>query len=244
MRRAVGAVVAILAIVVSASGVAAAPVQPRPGDAIVVGGGGGCTLGFLFTGSDGGSYMSTAGHCLVGTTRTKRTWPKGAGPAVETEQGRIGRIVFVQFEPSPETGDTYDFALVRLDKGVKGSPEIRQYGSPTGLNQEQSSSRAVLRMYGHGTGVSLVSRARQVVAPNTKNKDHVYAHGPLFQGDSGAPVIDEQGQAVGTVLGAGARVGSSDPQNDVAPNIIGRLSPVLRNATSALRVRLRLAEAP
>lgn len=226
----------------------AAELQPRPGDLIKIeGGGGACTLGFMFTGSDRGAYMSTAGHCLLGTNEgPPKTWKIGAGPAVSTSDGQIGRLVFAENRDSAETGDDYDFALIRLDKGVKGSPEIRVLGTPTGLNSEQGQSPATLRTYGHSV-FSAASPAREVLAPNTRHKDHVYAHGPVFQGDSGAPVVDEDGRAVGTILGGGlgrvgVGIGSVDMPHDGAFNIVGRLGPVVQHASSALRVRLTLVQ--
>lgn len=226
----------------------AAVLQPRPGDLIKVeGGGGACTLGFLFTGSDRAPYMSTAGHCLLGTTGgPPKTWKPGAGPAVRTPEGQIGRVVFAEKRDSAETGDEYDFALIRLDKGVQASPEIRVLGTPTGINSQQGHSPVTLRTYGH-SAFSLVSPARDVFAPNTRHKDHVYAHGPLFQGDSGAPVVDAEGRAVGTVLGGGAGrvgigIGAVSMPHDGAVNIIGRLGPVVQHACTALRIRLTLVQ--
>lgn len=243
MKVRVGLALACVALPVAATSAVAGPVQPHPGDAITVQGGGGCTLGFLFAGSDGASYMSTAGHCVGGDERPKRTWAKDAGPLVSTDQGPIGRVVFAEDTKDPDVRDDYDFALVRLDPRVKGSPAIRSYGVPTGINDAQATGPEVLRIYGHGLVVSQVSRGRELFAPNTRNKNHVYAHGPVLFGDSGAPVIDEEGRAVGTVLGAGLRVGSGDTVNDVTPNIIGRLGPVVKHAADALRIRLVLATA-
>lgn len=236
----VGLAVAALAVPLTAPHALAEPVRPHPGDAISLEGGGACTLGFLFKGSDGASYMSTAGHCVDAAQKPQRTWAKGSGPAVSTSEGQIGRVVFAENVKVPEVRDDYDFALVRLDPGVQGSAEIRTFGAPTGINDEQAADPEVLRVYGHGVVVSQVSRERQLVAPSTRNKDHVYAHGPVLFGDSGAPVIDEQGRAVGTVLGAGLRFGSGDALSDLAPNIIGRLGPVVDRASRALRLRLVL----
>jgi hypothetical protein len=240
MKVRVGLALASIVLPLTAATAVAEPVQPHPGDAITVEGGGSCTLGFLFAGSDRAAYMSTAGHCVQSGELQRRTWPKGEGPVVSTDQGRIGRIVFAENAKDPDVRDDYDFALVRLDAGVTGSPAIRSYGAPVGVNDEQAAGPHVLRVYGHGVAVSLVSRERQLIAPNTRNKDHVYAHGPLLFGDSGAPVIDEDGRAVGTVLGAGLRFGSGDVQNDLSPNIIGRLGPVVKHASDALRIRLVL----
>lgn len=242
--RAALAAAALVAAALSTS--ASADAQPHPGDLIEVEGvAGSCTLGFLFKGSDGAAYMSTAGHCLFGDDQSApKTWKPGAGPAVTTSQGQIGRFVFAEDRPSPETDDDYDFALIRLDKGVKGSAEIRSLGMPTGINSDRGNSPIKIRTYGH-SAFSAVSPARDLLAPNSRHQDHVYAHGPLLFGDSGGPVVDADGRAVGTVLGGGVGhvgvgVGSVDVTHDGAFNIIGRLAPVVQHASSALRIRLAL----
>ena len=222
--------------------------RPHPGDLITVSGGAGsCTLGFLFAGSDGVAYMSTAGHCLFGEAQGRpRTWKPGRGPAVTTAEGQIGRLVFAEDRESTETSDDYDFALIRLDKGVQPSAEIRGIGTPTGMNSERGTSPVTLRLYGHSV-FGTVSPEREILAPNTRHQDHVYAHGAVFQGDSGAPVVDAEGRAVGTLLGGGAGrvgvgLGSVDTPHDGAFNIVGRLGPVVQHASSALRLRLSLVQ--
>lgn len=239
-------VVAVMLAAGLSATASAAETQPHPGDLITVeGGGGACTLGFLFKGSDGAAYMSTAGHCSV-EQGVSKTWRPGTGPVVTTAEGPIGRLVFAEDRVSAETDDDYDFAVIRLDKGVKASPEVRAYGTPTGVNSDRGSSPETLRMYGHSV-FSNVSPAREVIAPNTRHKDHVYAHGAVFLGDSGGPVLDADGRAVGTILGGGAGrvgvgLGSVDVPHDGAFNIIGRLGPVVQRASSALRLRLTLVQ--
>jgi hypothetical protein len=241
VKLAVGLMLAMLVLAPRAGAADAQSVQPHPGDAISVEGRGNCTLGFLFAGSDRRSYMSTAGHCLVKSDNAGQVWADGTGPIVRTSQGRIGRIAFVEYRVSRETGDNYDFALVRLDRAVRPSSEIRGYGSPTGIYDARSTEPTVLRVYGQGTGVSLIAPAREIVAPHTRHRDHIYAHGALTPGDSGGPVIDIEGRAVGSVLGAGARLGNNhDVQSSSAPNIVGRLSPVLAHAVDRLHIGLRL----
>jgi hypothetical protein len=242
-----GLAVALVLCAGQAVAASAAPAQPHPGDLITVqGAGGSCTLGFLFRGSDGAAYMSTAGHCVGAGVEAPETWKRGAGPAVRTSAGQIGRVVFAENRQSPETSDDYDFALIRLDPGVRASAEIRELGAPTGVNSDRSGSPTELRIYGH-SAFSMVSPQRDMLAPNTRHQDHVYGHGAVFQGDSGAPVVDATGRAVGTVIGGGpgrvgVGVGTVDMPHDGALNIIGRLGPVVQHASAALRLRLALVQ--
>jgi hypothetical protein len=238
---------ALTALCLTGPAAVAGPVTAAPGDLVTIaGGGGGCTLGFLFTGSDRASYMSTAGHCLLGAAETKKTFRTGAGPAATTPAGRIGQVVFAENLPTAnEDQDYYDFALIRLDKGVRASAELPSFGAPRGRNDSLADAPALLRSYGQGTGVSAVSPERDLLATTLKRPGHVYAHGALIFGDSGAPVLDADGLAVGTVLGAGGMplgvgIGPPDIGHDGAPNRIGRLKPVLDHASAALRLRLAL----
>lgn len=250
MRVALGLAGALVALCVTAPVAVADPVTAAPGDLVsIAGGGGGCTLGFLFTGSDRASYMSTAGHCLLGQTEAKKSWRAGAGPIATTSAGQIGRVVFAENMPTAnEDADYYDFALIRLDKGVRGSAAVPTYGVPTGTNDSLTDSPALLRVYGQGTGVSAVSPARDLLTKTLKRPGHVYADGAMLFGDSGAPVLDADGKAVGTVLGAGGipfGVGTGAPPvgHDGALNRIGRLNPVLAHATASLRLRFSLVTA-
>lgn len=67
--------------------------------------------------------------------------------------------------------------------------------------------------------------------------DFAAAFGPTANGDSGAPVILEDGKALGIHVGqsSGAYGGNS---------FIVRLAAPLKRAERALRIRLRLATAP
>lgn len=247
MRVALCLAGAVTALCLTGPAAVADAVAVAPGDAVTVAGaGGGCTLGFLFTGSDRASYMTTAGHCLLGAAETRKTWRPGAGPEATTAAGRIGQVVFAENIPAgAEDADYYDFALIRLDKGVRASAALPFFGVPTGLNDSVADAPAVLHTYGQGTGISAVSPQRDLVASTLRRTDHVYAHGVLTPGDSGAPVVDEDGRAVGTVLGAGgmpvrAGIGAPSVGHDGAANRIGRLKPVLAHASAALRLRFAL----
>src|SRR5437870_10344194 len=63
----------------------------RPG-AIVLTDVGQCTLNFLFLGSDGASYIGTAGHCILGTSPFggdvgEMSWVPGTGPVARDDGG-------------------------------------------------------------------------------------------------------------------------------------------------------------
>lgn len=245
-------VIAVLLAGAAGSAAASPSPAPRPGDAIAVDGTeGGCTLGFLFAGSDGATYASTAGHCVLGNSEIRKTWPKGKGPAVSVSDGsegagQFGRVVFAQFLPTDDN-DWLDFALIRLDAGVRASSTVREIGGPTGVYTARDDRPVAMQFYGQGTGASAVDPSRELLAPNTSRATHVYAHGAATPGDSGAPVLTAAGEAVGLVLGAGGNavgvgLGTASVGHDAAPNRIVRLQPVLDHAVGALRVRLRLLQ--
>lgn len=244
------------AAVVLAGGLAPAVAQQgvvaQPGDAITVGEVG-CTLGFLFSGSDGARYMTTAGHCSV-VRGQRRTWGAGKGPVVSLAGNadgssgphRIGTVVFAELVPSVDGDDDYDISLIRLDKNTAATAEVRGLGKPRGINDSRSDARTVLRLTGEGVGIAAVKPTRDLVAKTLKRPEFVYADGPALPGDSGAPVLDSEGAAVGTLLGAGGNSltvgtgGSPTVGHDGSLIRIGRLKPVLGHAGKALRLTFRL----
>lgn len=255
-----------LRLLLAASGIAAASaitpavaspaLSPRPGDAIRVGKAG-CTLGFLLKGTDGAKYATTAGHCALDTAipgDQRRTWPVGKGPVVSlsgnpdgssTATGRIGQVVFAEYVEAPSGDDSYDFTVIRLDRGVTANPRVRGVGGPTYVDDERTDSPTVLTFYGTGLVFGQVQPERQLVANTMHNPDHVYANGAAGPGDSGAPVLAGDGGAVGLILGAGGNsvgigAGSVQVGHDNAVNRILRLTPVLAHANRALHIGLSL----
>jgi hypothetical protein len=253
------ALLAVAAVVALAPSAGAAPprIQPRPGDAISVAGGGSCTLGFILKASDGAAYASTVGHCVLDTTLgvdQRDTWPASAGPAVSVIQnadgsggptGPLGHVVYAEFTRAGDS-DFYDFAVIRLGSRVDANPAVRQLGGPRGLDQDLTDAPTALYFYGQAEILSSLQSSRQLVANTLHNTDHVYANGPAGPGDSGAPVLDSDGRAVGLILGAGGNDVALDGDatvyigHDEALNRIGRLSPLLRRASQALHTTLKL----
>lgn len=239
MRRML-TVAAVAALIGGVSPAQAEPVQASPGRAATIGGVA-CTLGFLLAGSDGAAYMTTAGHCVFPDGGT-RAWPRGTGPVVETEQGRIGRVAFAENMPSVDGDDEYDFAVIRLDDEVVASAAVDGVSAPTGLNEERTPVPTRLRTYAEATGPAA---SRELLARSMDRPEFVYAYGATAPGVYGGPVVDDSGRAVGTLLGSddGTYEYGPEPEGlgrEGALNRIGRLGPVLVHAAFATRTRFTL----
>jgi hypothetical protein len=220
--------------------------------------GGRCTLNFLFAGSDGHRYIGTAGHCILDEgappfgpgpgRRIETTWRQGAGPeAQDADRQRIGEFAYAVVE-NPK----HDFALIRLDDGVRASAGMAFFGGPTGINRDRGSDPVILRHYGNGVGVVSLAPARTAVAPSLPNSDRVHAVGLALPGDSGSPVISADGRAVGVLVHGGVYTAEAslrtgpDGGARVDAGIVGisRLGPQLARAEELLRLRLDLQVAP
>lgn len=192
-----------------------------------------CSMGFLFAGSDGRRYLSTAGHCVLDADGEK-IWPRGSDAVAKDSTGkRIGTAVYAFRQPIATNGVS-DFALIRLDAGVVSDPQMCHFGGPTSLAAEVDNDPAVFEHVGTGAGGL---RARTAVAPQGLYRpDYVYAHGAAFPGDSGGALIRDDGAAVGLVTQL-----SYGPLGNVG---INRLSPHVVRAGNAIRVNLTLLTAP
>jgi hypothetical protein len=197
--------------------------------------GGRCTVNFLFRGSDGERYAGTAGHCTL-EGNGEITYRSGSGPAVEHPGGdRIGEIAYAIL------GSERDFALIRLDEGVKAKAQMCFFGGPTGWYRDRSPDAVALNYYGNGTAIGNASVVDQPVAPartaiasNTLDPDVVSAWGVTTPGDSGAGVVDESSkEAVGVLVGI-----------DSDGLLITRIGPQVAGAERALGVTLTLRTAP
>ena len=245
------------------SATSAAPVGTARGAGVQPGGvvrtgGGQCTLNFLFTGSDGHRYIGTAGHCILDEgvltfgpgpgRRIETTWGQGAGPEARDADGqRIGEFAYAVVE-NPKN----DIALIRLDDAVTASAEMAFFGGPTGTNNDTGWDPVILQYYGNGVGVDSIVPARTAVAPSLPSSDRVHAVGLAFPGDSGSPVISDDGRAVGVLVHGGVYVGEASIRTGreggagIDAGIVGitRLGPQLARADELLRLRLDLQVAP
>lgn len=206
----------------------------RPG-AVVTTDKGLCTMNFLFRGSDGGHYMGTAGHCVFADssldppTNQEKRWAVGKGPRAEDRNGRfIGRFVYAAWT------DTKDFALFRLNKGVRASAAMCHFGGPTGVYRDHASTPVLLNHFGNGLVTGDTVPARTSVAESTAGRWFVWAAGAAAPGDSGSGVITSDGRAIGALVAIGAGL---EPGAGI---LISRLDTHLKRAEQVLKTRFSL----
>lgn len=233
----VGVVLTVVILVAVPAGAQSVPVGTspcpgvRPGAHISTGKTGG-TLNFVFRGSDGHRYIGTAGHLFA--DEQTLTWRKD-GPSVAIDDGTvIGKAAFAW-----NYGDrSADFALIRLARGVEVEASMCHWGGPTGINDDLSDDPTLLRLYGNGVGIGEAFPARTMVAPVTDDEDLVTAVGVAIFGDSGSPVISEDGRAMGVQFATGFY--------QQGPGTVGvyRLGPQVAEAERALGISIRLVKAP
>ena len=247
-RSAVAAALLLAPLPPSAAGVCAPATEPdpvgttpcpgvRPG-AVLRSGSELCTFGFVFQGSDRRRYVATAGHCAYSPDpaddpgRTQ-TWRAGTGPAVRDGDGKaVGRFAYATMSRQFK-----DFALVRLDNGVAWSPQLCHFGGPTRLNSEVHNRDIPVHHYGQGVVVGDLAPARTGDALfGLYRADYAYFHGAAYEGDSGAPVVDADGGAIGHI---------TDLTTPFTGNVgVNRLADHVAAAQKALRIRLTLLTAP
>jgi len=216
-----------------------------------------CTINFMYRGSDGARYISTAGHCLINKDQVDaQTWKRGHGPVAHDGSGRrIGEYAFwtVHYTSSgPALVSARDMSLIRLDAAVKSVPRLAHFGGPTGMNADITSTPVVMHSVGNGEGPgylketdSTVAPARTFIAPAMPNANSQGVIGYAGPGDSGSPVISDDGRAVGLLVGlphVGPGLSSGAP--DVGALQLIRLPQMVSFAERTMHLRLTLMTAP
>jgi hypothetical protein len=162
----------------------------HPGDLVVLPGAFHCTLNFLWRDDRGNRYFGTAGHCASAA---------GQGSVVfdGSERRAIGRVVYHVWDSQDEASD---FALIRLDPHVAVSPVVRGWGGPTGIYDAMSASPLTFCFFGQGQVVGSAAPARHLYATAATQPNVIDVWGAVHLGDSGSPVVDVRGKAVGWLV--------------------------------------------
>lgn len=181
-----------------------APIHPgvRIGDeafaGLATGRTGGCTGAFLFTDLDGNAYVSTAAHCLAGDDMSV------AGVA-------RARVAYCSFaagggacSTDPASGDRNDFGLLQLAPGDVGlaHPSVRGAGGPRSLAAcDDLAPGARVVAYGNSSykpdGAPLREMQGEFVSYDGAFMITVRFTTPAIPADSGSPVLDGEGRALG-----------------------------------------------
>lgn len=144
----------------------------------------------------------------------------------------------------PTLPDPADFALVRPGHRVRVEPRVCHFGGPTGTNTSADPDLQVARYVGGGQFVGMERTLRQpLVSARTgvimglDAERELRLRGPGFLGDSGMPVLDDHGQALGILGNPGDGVGG----DDIVP--VMRLQPHVERAEEVLGIELELLRA-
>ena len=206
----------------------------RPGALYQTDAGDGCSMSFLFRGSDRRYYAASAGHCIWATSNLgpsagkEQKWGPGAGMRITDGNGdAVGRFAYGVWT------DTRDFSLIRLDPGVESSAAMCYFGGPTSMYTPHSTSGVFIKHFGNGLVFGNTIPARTGYAPNTIDPLWVYAYAAALPGDSGSGVMTENGQAIGTLV-------QLDGDGTTG---ITRLDASIAEAERFMRIKLRLQTA-
>jgi hypothetical protein len=202
----------------------------------------GCSFAFLFRGSDGRDYVATAGHCAL-PTPGRTLWRGDTGPRVTDDQGLdVGRFAFAD---DRDTGDVAtDLAFIRLDRGLRGNPQMCAWGGPTGLLTSTPTTRTELHHNGGGQGTGETIPSRTAYADELPRTHRLRALGVVSFGDSGSGTTTAAGEAVGINVTIQAMGSGGGTAMSVSTMGMQRLDLAVAEAAKALGVRLALRTAP
>jgi trypsin-like peptidase len=174
---------------------------------------GGCTLNFVFRGTsydeegkpvDEGLFIGTAAHCILEDDR-EQVWSKGSGsPAADATGQRFGEFVYARQLGATPTQKNIDFALIRIDDAREAAvnPALCHFGGPTRIANTWSEGDLV-HHFGQGTGVgeTVPGRTSVLWSSETSESSAINVMGAAIFGDSGGPLIESDGGALGVIFG-------------------------------------------
>lgn len=188
---------------------AATPIQPG---ARIVSGNSACTMNFIYrevvpeqTSTNGRRgtttrrpsttapaeprlFAGTAGHCV-----------SGVGARVANDDVTFGTVAFYRLDDS--AGDDFAFIEIDRDKEHLVSPTMLGFDGPNGVISGEEARRGdAAHVYGNGLilGQSELTRPRSGTLTRSDSQ-HYGATLPVIFGDSGGPVLHEDGSALGII---------------------------------------------
>jgi hypothetical protein len=222
----------------------------RPG-AIVLMSGGQCTFNFVFRGSDRNTYIGTAGHCPLNGNSGDKRWSGYTGPYAADGSGRtIGHFVYAIYEQTGSILSPLDFALIRLNPGVRWSAQMCHFGGPDGMYTRHDPTPMVAEYFGNSPAYRSVLPARSAIVPDTEDANAIQAIGIAAHGDSGSGIINQAGEALGVmseVIAPGVLAPVIEQPNGAIfsePILFSRLDVGVARAQRVLRIRLTMVNAP
>jgi hypothetical protein len=209
--------------------------EVRPGYLFVDSDGGGCTVGFLLREVDavgtptGAHWALAAGHCFR-FSGTSKHWGPGEGPVVSVRNHVVGDAVYAHVD----WRGGIDVAAIRLRVGPQHlTPSVCFWGGPTELRETPVNEGETLLLVGRGNYV----HPREMTA-TVQRPQWVTYRGRHGGGDSGSPVLDESGAA----LGIHALGGFAYPE--LSTGAAARLPDMLALLEEQLDTHLELMTAP
>lgn len=189
---------------------AATPIQPG---ARIVSGSSACTMNFIYrevvpeqtftrtrrtssstsststtTAQEPRLYAGTAGHCV-----------SGVGARVEIDDMAFGSVAFHRLNDS--AGEDFAFIEIDRDKEHLVNPSMLGFGGPNGtISGSEVDYGDGVHVYGNGIvfGETELTRPRSGIL-NEADSQFYRATLPVIFGDSGGPVLHEDGSALGIV---------------------------------------------
>lgn len=167
---------------------------------------GACSTNFLFrTPTNTTLYIGTAAHCI---DENEVEDPVPVGGNVSLAAGRAhGVVVYNSYQEMRSHEEEFilenDLALVRIPDEFRGvtHPAVHHFGGPRGMTDAPSRGDEVVT-FGNSSsrpGDALDPRRGVVEEQETWETDFYALPYPGIPGDSGAPVLTEDGDAVGVV---------------------------------------------
>lgn len=201
-----------------------------------------CSLAFMFEGSDGKRYFTTAGHCLLDDGDPEElVWAPGTGPRVRDMQGRtFGTARFARLD------DQFDIGIIEIDESTTApvSPQVCHFGGPTALAVRTAlDPPEMVHHYGFGKDYKDVMRARTGTVADHIPANYLRVQSNVNGGDSGSSLISDDGAALG-ILVRGISLGSGAQRTGAAYAEASRLDTHLPLAEAALGIELELVTAP